>query len=55
MKIPFTMIPQDKIKKYDIAYLIENRFILAKIRKRIYGLPHANQLAYDKLVKHLAI
>jgi len=42
------------MEEYILWPLIKNGKLLAEIRTGMYGLPQAGQLAYIKLIKHLA-
>jgi hypothetical protein len=43
------------MEQYNLAPLVHNGHVLTKIRKGMYGLPQAAILAYNRLVKHLAL
>ena len=47
--------PQDFIDENQIEHLFINNKILVEIRKDMYGLPQAGQLAYIALIKHLQL
>ena len=53
MKVQIKMIPNEIIEEYNLESLIHNGQILIRIDKGIYGLPHAGQIAYNKLKIHL--
>lgn len=53
MRIPVWAIPECMMQQYKLAGLVENGHVLVEIRKGMYGLPQAGQLAYERLVKHL--
>jgi hypothetical protein len=50
MRIPVKFIPAGIIEQYKPHH---NGYVLAKLRKGIYGLPQAGKLANDRLVTHL--
>jgi hypothetical protein len=54
MQIPVKDIPLVIMDHYHLAPLVHNGYILVKIRKGMYGLPHAGILANNHLVMHLA-
>ena len=54
MRIPIWAIPQCIIDQYNLTPLIHDGHVLVEIRKGMYGLPQAGQLAYERLVAHLA-
>ena len=54
MLIPVTMTPPNIMEKYTLHDLVHNIMVLGEIRKGMYGLAQAGQLAYDKLVQHLS-
>lgn len=54
MWIPLDLIPQVIIDQYNLNDLAHNGRVLVEIRKGMYGLPQAGQLAYERLVIHLA-
>jgi hypothetical protein len=47
--IPLTLLPQAAIDKYELADIIIDGHVYAKVRKGIYGLPHAGKIANDEL------
>ena len=55
MRIPAKDIPADYVEQYNLAPLVHNGHVLTEIRKGMYGLPQAGILAYNGLVKHLAL
>jgi len=46
--------PQEVIDEYNLKELANDGWVYMEIRKGMYGLPQAGQIAHDKLVKHLA-
>ena len=52
MIIPITMIPQNSMHEYKLNGIVHNGMVLGEIRKGMYGLPQASQLAYNKLVQN---
>ena len=53
MRIPYNIMPQDIIDKYNLTEKVcEDGFIYIKIKKGMYGLKKAAILAYKQLVKH---
>ena len=56
MWIPFDILPQSIINLYNLTVLVAgDGFIYMEVYGRIYGLPQAGRLAYNNLVKHLAL
>ena len=55
MLVPLNMIPQEMMEEYNILPLVHNDMVAAEISKGMYCLPQAGRIAYDKLVKHLAL
>jgi hypothetical protein len=47
-------IPQEIIDRYRLEEIAVDGYVLAEVRKGMYGLPQAGKLAYDLLVKRLA-
>ena len=54
MRIPIWAIPACMMEQYNLAGLVHDGHVLVEIRKGMYGLPQAGQLAYERLVEHLA-
>ena len=55
MRIHISKIPQCIIDQYNLRDLVDDRgYVLTEIRRGMYGLPQAGQLAYDQLVTILA-
>ena len=54
MRIPIWAIPACIMTQYHLAPLVHNGHVLVEIRKGMYGLPQAGQLAYERLAIHLA-
>ena len=54
MRVSTKHIPLDIQKKYNMAPLIHNDYILMEISNTIYGLPQAGRLSQDRLVSHLS-
>ena len=55
MWLPRWIPLQDFIDKNQIGHLFINNKILVKIRKGMYGIPQAGQLAYIALIKYLQL
>jgi len=55
MRIPAKYIPANIMEQYNLAPLVHNGHVPTEIRKGMYGLPQAGILAYNRLVKHLAL
>ena len=53
MRLPFKIIPQEIIDKYDLEQKFEDGLVYAKIHKGMYGLPQARLLANNLLSKRL--
>eukprot|EP00978_Attheya_sp_CCMP212_P040657 scaffold224285_cov28-Attheya_sp.AAC.1 len=47
------MIPEEFIRTYNLTPLIRNGFVYAEVRKGMYGLPQAGNIAHDRLTKVL--
>ena len=47
------IIPKDIIGAYNLQGIAVNRWVYCDIRRGIYGLPQARNIAYDKLVERL--
>lgn len=54
MPLPIKIIPQETIDQYQLQDLVHNWHVHNKIQKGMYGLPHADKLANQKLTLHLA-
>jgi hypothetical protein len=55
MRIPLSVIPESIMTNYNLQTLAHNGHVLVKITKGMYGLPQAGHIAYDLLVKCLAL
>ena len=51
--IQIYMIPEEFMDKYNIKEELQKGYISARVTKGMYGLPQAEQIAQDALVKHL--
>jgi hypothetical protein len=54
MWLPRWIFTQEFIDTYNIAYLFHDDHIMVEIRKGMYGLLQAGQIAYLKLTANLA-
>jgi hypothetical protein len=54
MHIPLHMIPQAIIGEYNLTPLVHNNCVYVEIRKGMYGLPQAGQVAKNLLIEALA-
>ena len=54
ISVPFNIIPSDIVNDYKLKDKVSNNKVYAKVKKGMYGLPHAGKLANDDLVAHLA-
>ena len=55
MHIPAKDIPTNIMEQSNLAPLVHHGHVLTEIRKGMNGLPQAGILAYNRLVKHLAL
>jgi len=55
MRIPAKDIPANIMEQYNLSPRVHNGHVLTEIRKGMYYLPQASILAYNRLVKHLAL
>ena len=53
MRLPYKIIPQDIIDKYDLDKIVENDWVYVRIIRGMYGLPHAGFIAHELLTKRL--
>jgi len=53
VRIPISTLPSDIINHYQLHDLVDNGFVMAEIRKGIYGLPQSGILAKQLLVTRL--
>ena len=53
MKSPVKHIQEDIMLQFNLAHLIVNDRVMVKIRKGVYGLPHAGIIAQERLNTHL--
>ena len=51
--IQLSMIPQESIDKYNLAETSHNRYIYARVKRGIYGIPQSGWIAHVSLVKNL--
>ena len=54
MWVPVRMLPDKVMEKYQLQNLVFYGHILTKITRKMYGLPQAVRIAYEKIVKNLA-
>jgi hypothetical protein len=54
MVINLSSLPQETIDKYDLLNLAQDGKVYIKIRKGMYGLPHAGILANELSQRNLA-
>ena len=54
MWVPVKLIPQEIFDEYKFKGLVNTGRVLVKICKRIYCLPQAGRITYNKLLTHLA-
>jgi hypothetical protein len=53
--IPVSLIPKAIFDQYKLGPLVHNGHVYVEIRKGMYGLPQAGQIANDALVPYLAL
>lgn len=53
ISMPFSLIPSDIVKDYNLSSKAHNNTVYAKVNKGMYGLPQAGKLANNDLVEHL--
>ena len=53
VRIPITSIPLDIREHYNLDTIVQDGFVMAEIRKGIYGLPQSGKLANDLVVERL--
>jgi hypothetical protein len=53
MRLPLSLIPQEIIDQYQLEEKAKNGQVYIRINKGMYGLPQADRLANDLLVKRL--
>eukprot|EP00957_Ditylum_brightwellii_P116464 8883678-Ditylum_brightwellii.AAC.1 len=50
-----SLIPPEVIEQYNLNNLKDDKgFVYVEIRKGMYGLPQAGQIAHDQLKQHLS-
>ena len=54
MKVPYKYFPDYIIKKYNLHALKDNESISIKVKKGMYGLKQATDIAYKNLINNLA-
>jgi hypothetical protein len=54
VRLPIEVIPDVSIIEHDLLPLVHNGFIYAKVRRGMYGLPQAGQIANNRLTAFLA-
>ena len=54
MRLPFKIIPQEIVDKYNLTELEDNGWIYVKIVRGMYGLPIAGKIANEQLQRRLA-
>ena len=55
MKLNINIIPEEIIQQYELQSLVhDDEHVYIEIRKEMYGLPQAGQIANDQLQQHLA-
>jgi hypothetical protein len=55
IRIPILAIPQSIIAQYDLLLYVNNGYVLVEISKGVYGLQQAGIIAYEQLVRNIAL